>query len=338
MVFYWISRPKRQGNQLFGYSRFLGSRFPVIDVLLLGTGAMMPLPHRYLSATLFRVGSHMHLIDCGEGTQVAMREHGWGFKRLESILITHFHSDHIAGIPGLMHTLSHSGKTEPLNIIGPAGLYGVIEGLFVIVGQLPFEVYIHEVKQDDELELAGGVHVSIAEGEHRGPVLTYRFDLDRSPAFLPDRAEALGVPRLMWTQLQQGENVEIDGRVVHAEDVRSGPRTGISFGLATDTRPVEPVRRLMQGVDLLITEGTYGDDEDATKAAERGHMTFREAATLARDADAGALWLTHFGVGLTSPGEYLANATSMFPATIIGESGLTGTISFGGGYTRSGIR
>lgn len=307
----------------------------MIDVLLLGTGAMMPLPDRYLSAALFRVGSHLHLIDCGEGTQVAMRAHGWGFKRLDTILLTHFHSDHVAGLPGLMHTLAHSDKTKPLHIIGPVGTYQVVEGLFVIVGALPFEVYIHEVGQGDSRELPSGVKVSVAEGEHRGPVLTYRFNLDRQPAFLPERAEALEIPRQYWSELQSGKSVTIAGNVIESHEVLSGPRAGISFGMATDTRPSASVVELMTGVDLLIAEGTYGDDADAAKAAERGHMTFREAATLARDAAAGALWLTHFGVGLTDPSEYLENATGVFSTTTIGYSGLVGTVKFDSGYVES---
>lgn len=295
----------------------------------------MPLPDRYLSATLFRVGSHLHLIDCGEGTQVAMREHGWGFKRLDTILLTHFHSDHVAGLPGLMHTLAHSDKTEPLHIVGPAGTYQVIEGLFVIVGKLPFEVYIHEVGQGDTRELPSGVRASVAEGEHRGPVLAYRFDLDRKPAFLPEKATALGIPQKHWSILQKGDSVSVDGKLIAPDAVLSGPREGIAFGLATDTRPTESIVELMAGVDLLIAEGTYGDDVDAIKAAERGHMTFREAATLAQNAAASALWLTHFGVGLTNPSEFLSNATDVFPETTVGESGLTGTIKFDDGYIRS---
>lgn len=298
----------------------------------------MPLPNRYLSATLFRVGAHLHLVDCGEGTQVAMREHGWGFKRLDTILLTHFHSDHVAGLPGLLHTLAHSDKTEPLHIVGPVGTYRVVEGLFVIVGKLPFEVYIHELGQADSLDLPSGVRVTAAEGEHRGVVLAYRFDLDRKPAFLPERAEALGVPKTQWSGLQRGETVIVDGQVVEPDDVMSGPRSGVSFGLATDTRPTYAVAELMGGVDLLIAEGTYGDDADADKASQRGHMTFREAATLAQDARAGALWLTHFGVGMTDPEEFLANATGVFPETTIGESGLAGTITFDGGYALSIVR
>lgn len=307
----------------------------MIDLLLLGTGAMVPLPERYLSAAMFRIGSHLHLIDCGEGTQVAMREYGWGFKRLDTILISHFHADHVAGLPGLMHTLAHSGKTDPLHIYGPEGLYQVVSGLFVIVGGLPFEVFIHEVSQGDVGELPSGALLTVAEGKHRGTVLTYRVDVERSPAFLPDRAEKLGIPRQYWSALQQGESVDHNGIVFSPQQVLSEPRGGVSFGFATDTRPTESIIQQMQGVDLLIAEGTYGDSADAAKATERGHMTFRESATLARDCRAGALWITHFGAGLTDPSGFIHNATDVFSNTTPGRSGLTGTISFDTGYSPS---
>ena len=307
----------------------------MIDVLLLGNGAMQPLPGRYLSAALFRVGASLHLIDCGEGTQVAMREYHWGFKAVDAIMLTHFHADHVVGLPGLMHTLIHSGKTEPLHIFGPKGTYQVISGMFVIVPPLPFEVMIHELEDGDEAVLPSGVRLKAAEGLHRGTVLAYRFDLDRSPAFLPEKALALGVPQREWGQLQRGRSVDVEGRIVTPAEVLSGPRRGASLGIATDTRPVAAVATLMEDVDLLISEATYGDDADADKASERGHMTFREAATLASDAGAGALWLTHFGVGLTRPEDFAPNATAVFPNTTVGYSGLTGTISFESGYAES---
>lgn len=307
----------------------------MIDVLLLGTGAMQPLPERYLSAVLFRVGSSLHLIDCGEGTQVAMKEHHWGFKALDAIFLTHFHADHVAGLPGLMHTLQHSGKTRPLHIVGPPGTYAVIEGLFVIVGTLPFEVFIHEVEGGDSLTLDSGVRMLAAWGEHRGPVLAYRFDLDRAPAFLRDRAKALGVPQHAWSTLQRGEEVEFNGSRIVPEQVLGQPRPGISFALVTDTRPTESVRELVSGVNLLIAEGTYGDDADSARAAERGHMTFREAATLAKQAEVEALWLTHFGVGLTDPASFASNATDVFSRTTIGFSGLQGRISYDRGLNES---
>jgi ribonuclease Z len=264
-----------------------------------------------------------------------MRKFHWGFKALDSIMLTHFHADHIAGLPGLMHTLAHTGKTEPLHILGPKGTYEVVSHLFYIVPSLPFEVFVQELENGSTAELASGVRVRVAEGEHRGPVLAYRFDLERAPAFLPGNATALGVPQKMWSQLQKGNSIEVEGRSVTPAEVLSAPRRGVSLGLATDTRPVPAIRDLMGGVDLLICEATYGDDADADKARERGHMTFREAATLAHNTRAGALWLTHFGVGLTNPGDYSANATDVFPNTTLGESGLEGTIAFETGYSPS---
>jgi ribonuclease Z len=146
------------------------------------------------------------------------------------------------------------------------------------------------------------------------------------------KAEALGVPRSLWRSLQDGEPVVVDGREIAPDEVLGPRRKGISLGFATDTRPVPAVRDLLRGVNLLISEGTYGDDADAGKAVAHGHMTFREAATLARDAEVEMLWLTHFGVGLTDPAQWLENARDVFPATTLGAAGLHGRISYRGGY------
>lgn len=308
----------------------------MIDIMLLGTGAMLPLPERYLSALQFRVGSHLHLIDCGEGTQVAMREHHWGFKRLDSIFFTHFHADHVAGLPGLLHTIAHAGKTDPLEIVGPKGTYDVVAGLCVIAWPMPFEVRIREIETPEQFETVSGLICTPVAGEHRAPVLAYRFDLPRQPGFDPERARALGVPLEQWSVLQRGESVIVGEREIQPEEVTTGSRPGTSFGFATDTRPVPAIREAMAGVDLLVAEGTYGDDADADRAAERGHMTFREAATLARDCEAGALWLTHFGVGMTDPAAWRQNAAEVFPAVQLGYAGLQGSVQFDKGYQSGG--
>jgi ribonuclease Z len=304
----------------------------MIDVLLLGTGAMMPLPRRWLSSVLLRVEGSLTLLDCGEGTQVAMRQFGWGFKRLDAICLTHHHADHVAGLPGLFHTVANAGRTEPLHIYGPPGTVEVITGLRVIAPYLPFDMIIHEMEGGATFTLPSGMVGTVAYGEHRMPVLAYRFDLSRRPGFQVRKAQALGVPQTLWRSLQNGEAVDVDGRTVEPADVLGPRRKGISLGFATDTRPVEAVRDLVRGVNLLISEGTYGDDADADKAAAHGHMTFREAATLAHGADAGALWLTHFGVGLTDPAQWLENARAVFPATTLGAAGLHGRITYRGGY------
>jgi ribonuclease Z len=304
----------------------------MIDVLLLGTGAMVPLPDRYLSSALFRVGGSLNLIDCGEGTQMSWRRFHWGFKRLDTIFLTHHHADHVAGLPGLFHTVANAGRTEPMHLYGPPGIFDVIKGLRVIAPHLPYDMFVHEVTGGDTFELPNGVRGRVAYGDHRGPVLAYRFEYPREPAFLPDQATALGVPQRIWGHLTRGEDVEVEGRVVRPADVLGEPRKGISFAFVTDTRPTEELVEIARDVDLLICEGTYGDDADHRKAVEKRHMTFREAATIARDAGAGALWLTHFGQALKDPGAWAHNARDVFSRSQVGFEGLSGQITFEDGY------
>ena len=308
----------------------------MIDVLLLGNGAMVPLPDRWLSSVLMRVNGSLTLLDCGEGTQITWRRFHWGFKRLDAICLSHHHADHVAGLPGLFHTVSNAGRTEPMHIYGPPGTIEVIKGLRVIAPYLGFDMVIHELEGEDSFELPSGLQGRVVWGEHRGPVLAYRFDMPRAPGFLPEKAETLGVPRTMWNRLQRGEAVEVDGRLVQPDEVMTAARQGISLGFATDTRPVPAIRDLMAGVDLLVSEATYGDDADAAKAADYKHMTFREAASLAHDADAGALWLTHFGAGMENPFAWEQNARDMFPNVELGYAGLTGRIAFDEGYVPTG--
>lgn len=303
---------------------------------MLGNGAMVPLPERYLSSVLFRINGSLNLIDCGEGTQVTWRNYHWGFRRLDTIFLTHHHADHVAGLPGLFHTVANAGRTDPMHIYGPPGTIDVIKGLRVIAPWLPYDMVIHELEGGDTFELQSGVRGRVAWGEHRGPVLGYRFDLPRRPGFLPEKAEALGIPRPLWSRLQRGDTVVVEGEEITPEAVQSGPRKGISFALVTDTRPSDELRELATDVDLLVCEATYGDDADAQKAIDKRHMTFREAATLARDANAGALWLTHFGAGLAKPEDWVENARDVFPEVEIGRAGLTGQLMFDEGY-RPGV-
>lgn len=308
----------------------------MIDVLLLGNGAMVPLPDRWLSSVLVRVNGSLMLLDCGEGTQITWRRFHWGFRRLDAICLSHHHADHVAGLPGLFHTVSNAGRTEPMHIYGPPGTVDVIRGLRVIAPYLGFDMIVHELEGGAEFDLPSGLKGQVAWGDHRGPVLAYRFDMPRQPGFLPDRAEALGIPRTLWSVLQRGEPVTVDGRVIEPGAVISGDREGISFGFATDTRPTDSIRDLMSGVDLLISEATYGDDAETEKAVSHKHMTFREAATQAKEAGARYLWLTHFGAGMDRPEDWLHNARDVHPHVEPGYAGLSGRIAFEDGYVGTG--
>lgn len=300
----------------------------MIDVRLLGTGAMMPLVDRYLSSVLVRCEGEMFLFDCGEGTQVPMRESGWGFKRLSSIVLSHLHADHVMGLTGILFSVGNAGRSEPLTIYGPPGTLAVAQALTIVVPGLPFDVRVHEIEAGERLRLPAEVELTVGQANHRDRCFFYRIDRSRKRGFEAQRARDAGIPVQYWSLLQRGEAIEWEGARHEGADFLGDERHGVSLGFVTDTRPVPEMPELLQGVDLLVCEGTYGDDADQEKAIAKTHMTFREAATIARDANARALWLTHFSPAVADPDLYLGNATSVFPNTTVGYSGLETTLAF----------
>src|SRR6478672_381670 len=183
----------------------------MIDALLLGTGGMMPLVDRYLSALLIRCEGEMTLFDCGEGTQVPMRESGWGFKRLSSIVLSHLHADHVMGMTGVLFSVGNAGRSEPLTIYGPPGTLAVAQALTIVVPGLPFEVMVHEIEAGERLRLPAGIELSVGQAEHRDRCFFYRVDRARDRRFEADRAQAAGIPVQYWSHLQRGEPIEWNG-------------------------------------------------------------------------------------------------------------------------------
>lgn len=300
----------------------------MIDAMLLGTGAMMPLVDRYLSTLLMRCEGEMTLFDCGEGTQVPMRESGWGFKRLSSIVLSHLHADHVMGMTGVLFSVGNAGRTEPLTIYGLPGTLAVAQALTVVVPGLPFEVLVHEIEVGERLSLPAGIELTVGQADHRDRCFFYRIDRARERRFDVERARAVGIPVQLWSRLQRGDSIEWDGAHYDAEAFMGPERRGISMGFVTDTRPLPEMAELLHDVDLLVCEGTYGDDAHLDRAIQKTHMTFREAATIARNAHAKALWLTHFSPAMADPVAFLENATAVFPNTTVGYSGLRTTLAF----------
>jgi len=308
----------------------------MLDVCLLGTSGMQPLPGRHLSALLVRAGRSQILIDCGEGTQVAIRERGWGLGPLETILLTHMHADHVLGLPGLLLTLANAqrGPEEPLTILGPEPLTAVLHGLLVVAPRLPFPLRVITLAGGERFPLPGypGLIGTCVALTHDVPCLAYAIELSRAPRFDADRARALGIPISSWRALQRGDSVVVEGRTMSAGQIFGPPRRGLRLVLATDTSPTPAltdfVRAEGRGADLLIADAMYGSEADKPTRWEAQHLTFAEAATLARDGLARRLWLTHFGPALIHPHQYLGNAAAIFPATMVGEDGLTTTLTF----------
>ena len=258
----------------------------MIDAVLLGTGGMMPLPNRWLSSLLIRCESEMTLFDCGEGTQVPMRESGWGFKRLSSIVLSHLHADHVMGMTGVLFSVGNAGRTEPLTIYGPPGTLQVAEALTIVVPGLPMEVMVHEVEAGDRLRLPGE---SISPSDRRIIAIVASSIASTGLAIrssMPIARAAAGIPVQLWSRLQHGETVQWD-RARPTTAPISPVRRGAGFRSDSSRIPARCRKcpRLLHGVDLLVCEGTYGDDADQEKAVQKTHMTFREAATIAKESE-----------------------------------------------------
>lgn len=291
----------------------------VADICLLGCGGMMPLPERFLSSLLYRHNGRMILIDCGEGTQVPIKLAGWGFKSIEAILITHYHADHVAGLPGLLLTIGNSGRTEPFYLYGPAGLKRVVESLLVIAPKLPFPLVLTELPGDRKFDFTvGETQVSSCAADHWLPCLAYALEIKRAGRFDTDRAKKQGIPVRLWKTLQSGESVTVNESVYTPDMVLGSPRKGLKIGYCTDTRPVDWFAGFFQGSDLLICEGLYGDNDLKQKANEKGHMIFSQAAQLAADSGSRELFLTHFSPALKDPEAFLPETLKIFGNTVIG--------------------
>lgn len=294
----------------------------MLTVTLLGTGGTQPLPERALAALAVSVGGGTVLLDCGEGTQTALRRWGVSAYRLHTVLLTHYHGDHILGLPGLLQTLSSLGRTAPLTVVGPAGLEAVAAPMAALAGPLPFAVHWRQAGQ--EPFAAGPLTVTPFPLEHRVPCCGYALTLPRAGRFDPGRARAAGIPVALWSRLQAGQTVE----GFTPDQVLGPPRRGLKVVYATDTRPCPAVTEAAREADLLCMDATYADDTDLDKAKLYGHATCQETGALAAEAGVRRLWLTHYSAAVTDLAPGLAAAQRAYPDAVAGTDGMRLELDF----------
>ena len=306
----------------------------MIDVTLLGTSALLPLPDRALTAAVLACAGRTLLIDCGEGTQTAARKAGVSLMKCDLIALTHYHGDHIFGLPGLLQTLGVLGRTEPLALTGPQGLAEALRPLMEAAGELPYPLALLPWPE-------GGLSLNehfpawpaLARLDafptcHRVPSQGYVFTLGRAGAFRPEAARALGVPVEQWRLLQNGEAVSTPEGDVTPDQVMGPARRGLKFVFTGDTAPCPALADAAAGADLMIAEATYGEDSQADEANRYGHMTFSQAGRAAAEAGVKRLWLAHFSQRMEAPEAFLPCARAHYPAAVCGRDGLRAALAF----------
>lgn len=293
----------------------------MLTVTFLGTAGSLPTPERSPSAVLINREGELILFDCGEGTQRQMMRAKTGMMRLDYIFITHHHADHILGIPGLLETMAFQGRKEPLTIVGPVRTAEVVD-LFdrLCYYSRKFPVRALELEAGDTVRM-DGCEVEAIRTVHSVPSIGYCLREDPRPGrFNRERAMELGVPPgPLFGRLQRGDAVAGEGRVVRPEDVMGPSRPGRKVVYTGDSRPTPEIEEASRGADLLIHDGSLGDEMGAW-AVETMHSTAGEAAELAERAGVRKLVLTHISSRYSDDvGPLLADARRHFPEVLVAE-------------------
>lgn len=312
----------------------------MIDVVLLGTGGMLPLPNRNLSSMMVRANGSIILFDCGEGTQVAIKKYGLGFKNIDCICITHFHADHITGLPGLLLTIGNSGRDEPITIIGPLGLKSVVTSLTCVARDLPFKLNFIEVENDslngldfdtqkDYVYKKDNLEINAMPLRHgiNTNCLGYSISLKRAGKFDIQKAKKNNVPQQVWSLLQKEEVVIYNNKKYVPQDVLGENRKGIKISFVTDTRPFNDIATFAQNSDLFVCESMYFDDDKLQNAKKHNHMIFKEAYDLFVRSTSQKMWLTHYSPAFSPSNDDFLKIKN-FEGVQFGYDGMTAELQF----------
>ncbi|MCF7943980.1 MAG: ribonuclease Z [Spirochaetia bacterium] len=258
-----------------------------LEIFILGTGGMMPLPNRFLTSALLRRDGDLFLFDCGEGTQVSLKKLNLRWKKITKIFISHMHADHVTGLAGILMLSSQVDRTEPLHIYGPQKISEyVLENRRILDMYINYEIIIHEFKEPGIIVDEEDYYIKIFKLDHTKPCYGYSFvEKPRPGIFFPEKAEQNGVPRgPLWSKLQKGESVENSkGRIIHPVDVMGDLRKGRKFSFVTDTAFINTISEEVKDSDLFICEGMF-EKELQDSAKEKKHLTSEQAGIIARSS------------------------------------------------------
>lgn len=288
-----------------------------LDLVFLGTSGSMPTAQRAPAALLIRRGGERLLFDCAEGTQRQLLRSSVGLVELRDVFITHFHADHVLGLPGMLKTFALRGRELPLHVYGPRGLADLLASLKRVIGKLTYDLELTELEPGDALE-RDGYRIAAFGVNHGVRALGWCvIEATRPGRFDVDGADALGVPSGPERgALQRGESIRLaDGRMVAPEDVLGPPRPGRKVVITGDTAPSEEITEAAWGADVLVTEATFSEEE-RDRAEETFHQTSRQAAEVALRAQVDLLALTHLSSRYFGP-EIAREARETFADTVV---------------------
>ena len=297
------------------------------EAVLAGTGGMLPLADRFLTGLYVSHEGKALLIDCGEGMQVALASAGCKLSRIDTILLTHCHADHVTGLPGLLLSLGNCTRREPVKLFFPQSMQSAVTALMSVCGRLPYDVLFSSLPEDKSVsfpleDIDPMLTVTTLPLSHSVPCLGYRLSFSKRPRFDPQAAEALGVPKEFWKRLHGGESITLsDGRSVSPAEVTGAERRPTVITYVTDTLPLPGITEFAAGSDLFVCEGMYGSPDKTQSMDSKGHMLMQDACRLAKGADVKELWLTHYSPAEKSPQDYAAELRSIFENTVISEDG-----------------
>jgi ribonuclease Z len=287
-----------------------------VRIVFLGTAGSWPTKERSASAIALDTEKELVLLDCGEGAQRQFFQSTVSFMRVRRIFITHFHGDHFLGLPGLIQSMCLNNRTEPLDLYGPPDAKEMFERVLAMgYFTLRFPVHIHPLRPDESVELPG-YSVRTAHADHTVPALAYRVEEGpKRGRFDVAKAADFGIRGRDFARLEAGETIMVGGRSIRPDDVMGAPRAGLSVVYSGDGRPSESVQKLAHRASALIHEATMGEDHEA-EANVWGHSSARQAAEVARAAEVGHLFLTHFSSRYKDSEPLAVEARSRFPETV----------------------